>query len=132
MPLGRLLVAALVLCPVPALAQGHSVITTSRNVQAAPDFRPAPVANSSEPWRIIPKPENDKGLVLAPELGSEGMVALPDGPLGGGITCLSIRSYVVKRDSKDSDAVHPAGYSTCVPVARFRLKTADLHSSLAR
>jgi len=37
--------------------------------------------------------------------------------------CYSIRSYVVARDSKHSDSVHPVGYTTCVPASRYRLRT---------
>jgi len=43
-----------------------------------------------------------------------------------GPTCYAIRSYVVARDSKDSDSTHPAGYSTCQPSNRYRVKRADL------
>jgi hypothetical protein len=41
-------------------------------------------------------------------------------------TCYSIRSYVVARDSKDSDSTHPAGYSTCLPSDRYRLKSTEI------
>jgi hypothetical protein len=41
-------------------------------------------------------------------------------------TCYSIRSYVVARDSKDSDSTHPAGYSTCQPTNRYRLKSTEI------
>jgi hypothetical protein len=40
--------------------------------------------------------------------------------------CYAIRSYVVARDSKDSDSTHPAGYSTCQPSNRYQVKTADM------
>jgi hypothetical protein len=40
--------------------------------------------------------------------------------------CYSIRSYVVARDRKDSDATHLVGYSTCRPANRYRVwKTAQ-------
>jgi hypothetical protein len=29
--------------------------------------------------------------------------------------CFTMRTYVVARDSKDSDSVHPVRYSTCTP-----------------
>ena len=41
-------------------------------------------------------------------------------------TCFTIRSYVVARDSKDSDSTHPAGYSTCLASDRYRVKTAEM------
>jgi hypothetical protein len=40
--------------------------------------------------------------------------------------CYTIRSYVVARDSKHSDSVHPAGYSTCQPAGKYRLRTTQL------
>jgi hypothetical protein len=39
--------------------------------------------------------------------------------------CYTMRSYVVARDAKDSDATHPAGYSTCQPSNRYQLKNAQ-------
>ena len=41
-------------------------------------------------------------------------------------TCYAIRSYVVARDSKDSDSTHPAGYSTCRPSDRYQVKSAEI------
>jgi hypothetical protein len=46
-----------------------------------------------------------------------------DGPLDSDVTCYTIRSYVVARDSKDSDSTHMTGYSTCQPVSRYGIKT---------
>jgi hypothetical protein len=43
--------------------------------------------------------------------------------------CLYIRSYVVARDSKDSDSTHPVSYSTCQPARRYGLKTTELKQS---
>jgi hypothetical protein len=40
--------------------------------------------------------------------------------------CLKMRSYVVARDSKDSDSVHLVKYSTCQPASRYQVKTADI------
>jgi hypothetical protein len=39
-------------------------------------------------------------------------------------TCYAIRSYLVVRDSPDSDSTHRDGSTTCVPAARFRVHTA--------
>lgn len=39
--------------------------------------------------------------------------------------CYSIRSYLMARDSKDSDSTHPVKTSTCQPARHYRLKTAD-------
>jgi len=38
--------------------------------------------------------------------------------------CLKIRSYLVARDSKNSDSTHFVGYSTCRPASKYRLRTA--------
>ena len=42
-------------------------------------------------------------------------------------TCYAIRSYLVVRDSPDSDSTHRDGSTTCVPAARFRVHTAIDH-----
>lgn len=135
MSYGRLLLPALLLCAFTAFAQNQPPRGGDSNSkgQPTPDFRTPPASTPDEPWRIMPKSDKDHGFVMTtPEMGSKGIVVLPDGPLAADMTCLAIRSYVVKRDSKDSDSVHPAGYTTCVPAARFRLKTADAHASLTR
>lgn len=46
-------------------------------------------------------------------------------------TCFAIRSYVVARDSKDSDSTHPVSYSTCQPAARYQLRTTEIRSGSA-
>ena len=38
--------------------------------------------------------------------------------------CAYIRTYRVKREYRNSDAVSPAGYTTCVPSARFGVRSA--------
>jgi hypothetical protein len=56
----------------------------------------------------------------------------PEGKIAARVddsVCYAIRGYRVARDSKDSDAVHPAGYTTCQPGRRFGLKTTDLRSN---
>lgn len=50
------------------------------------------------------------------------------GQPGDDTVCLKIRSYVVARDDKDSDSVHPVGYSTCQPASRYRLRTTQIQS----
>ena len=51
-----------------------------------------------------------------------------DGQLTSDTVCYKIRSYVVARDSKHSDSVHPVGYSTCQPASRYRLRTTQADS----
>lgn len=129
MSYARLLLFALWLCSLPASSQDQPLIAgkVGSDVQGIPDLRTPPAATPSEPWRILPKPgsHGDQGLILiTPDLGPEGIIVSPDGPLAAESTCYNIRSYVVSRDSKDSDSVHPVGYSTCIPANRYRLKTA--------
>jgi hypothetical protein len=53
--------------------------------------------------------------------------------LGHGDVCYSIRGYRVTRDDPESDTTRPAGYSTCQPAARFRVKDAgDLREIVPR
>ena len=124
---GHLLLATVALCCLPALAQDSPLISENPSTKGlqAPAFRTAPSAKPDEHWRIIPKSDKDRILLMNPETDRKGMAVSPDGPLAADTLCYSIRSYLVKRDSKHSDSVHPAGYSTCVPAARYRLKTAD-------
>jgi hypothetical protein len=139
-----LLAAAMVLCSVPAIAQdGHA---NPERVQSPPDkFLPAAAA-PSEPWRIIPDQVADAGsekdsanhiridqfrldrpeteLRVRAELARAELVRALDTD----VTCYAIRSYVVERDSKDSDSTHPAGYSTCQPSQRYQVRSAEMRA----
>lgn len=130
---GHLLLATMALCCVPALAQDSPLTkeVPSSKVQLAPEISVAPAVKPDEPWRIIPKSDKDRSFLITPEVDGQGIGVAPAGPLASDFTCLSIRSYVVKRDSKNSDSVHPTGYTTCVPAKRFRLKTADATGPLS-
>ncbi|MGA7685381.1 MAG: hypothetical protein WCC32_00525 [Terriglobales bacterium] len=46
---------------------------------------------------------------------------LPD---SSGSSCAYMRTYRVKRQQRGSDAVAPAGYTTCVPTRHFEMKSA--------
>jgi hypothetical protein len=46
--------------------------------------------------------------------------------------CYKIRSYVVARDRKDSDSVHPVGYSTCQPASKYRLRVTQMTAGSAQ
>ncbi len=101
----------------------------------------------SEPWRIVPKADhfqaadNDKGLLHlddespnTTQLQSANTTQLPafdlarDGQLPVDVTCFTIRSYVMARDQKGSDATHLVRYSTCQPSGRYRLRTAQIQA----
>ena len=129
---GRLLLAALLLFALPTFAQETSLLTKNDSrVQPAPDFRTPAAATASEPWRILPNPDSAKeSIVLAPDASDRLITS--DGPVLADTTCLAIRSYVVARDSKDSDSVHLVRYTTCVPAKRFGLKTTEGRVTLTR
>ncbi len=117
----RFAAIALLLCPIALFSQdqqgqsvnGNSVVSVPQ--EKAPD-------TLSEPWRIIPPGINldNKLLHFTPGPGTE-IASLDDS------MCYKIRSYVVARDSKDSDSVHPVKYTTCQPASRYRLKTTEIH-----
>jgi hypothetical protein len=142
MTLARLLVIALFFSSLPAFTQdkpmlgnGVSALVTSGEATDSPQ----------EPWRVIPnRPDfssNSAGRIrvdqyrldrgqLDPRTGRPKMEAQIGGAIMGeegsmeaDATCYAIRSYVVARDSKDSDSTHPAGYSTCRRASRYHLKT---------
>lgn len=118
MSCGRIFLVAVCLCSPLALAQDDSLITgkAGNHVQQFPDFRIPQTATPSEPWRILPKTDSDKGRVI---------IVSPDGSLAAGTTCYAIRSFVVAPDAKDTDSVHLDGYSTCIPATNFQLKRPD-------
>jgi hypothetical protein len=133
MTLSRLLVPVLLVCSASAFAQQQNVPLTS---------------TPSEPWRIT-SGEADTSAVKNPfdrmhidqfkvdpkaapftlESRLDPIVVTPEGLAGDDTLCYTIRSYVVARDSKDSDSVHPVGYSTCQPASRYRLKSAEMRVS---
>lgn len=128
-------VAALLLlslfCVVPLSAQdstSSSLVATPpqtklldnpfRNAPADPfklHLSPAPKTNSANPFSDF---SSGKTYVV--------YGATPEADLNpeGDVTCLSMRTYKVKRDDPRSDAVRPAGYSTCQPTKRFGVKSA--------
>lgn len=65
-------------------------------------------------------PNNKEFVSLGNHLFYSSRLLIPE------MTCLRIRSYVVARDSKDSESTHLVHYSTCQPVSRYRVKTIQL------
>jgi hypothetical protein len=47
----------------------------------------------------------------------------------GDVTCYTMQSYLVKRQSADSDVVEPSGYSTCRRASRYSVKTTETPGS---
>ena len=150
MTLTRLFAAALVVCSTLAFAQTKTdSVAVSDQASAG---QPATAA-SSEPWKFIPNefPDassgkdplnrlqidkyklfpsntNTRTLLVSPEADAGMILSGLSGDLDGVTTCLKIRSYVVARDSKDSDSTHPVSYSTCQPAKRYSLRTTDMRS----
>jgi hypothetical protein len=117
-----------------------------------------PVANfmnarkePSAPWRIVPNQSSESDSDSrnrirvdqyrldpdSPDLLTGRQRSQPktrtlvmgvDGPLDSDVTCYTIRSYRVARDSKDSDSTHVTGYSTCRPASRYGIKTTEERS----
>jgi hypothetical protein len=87
------------------------------NAQAFP-FTP-----SSRPKRILSSEEVEQ--LAKRVLHSEEVEQLMNGN-----TCYSIRSYLMARDSKDSDSTHLVSTSTCQPAQRYTVKTTDLRPHL--
>lgn len=147
MTLTRLLAAAIVVCSALASAQTKAVSDLTASTST-----PATQA-SSEPWKFIsnqpadaaaeksaldrlqidkykvfPSKTDAHTLLARPEADSGIFLSSLDGEAGSDSYCLKIRSYVVARDSKNSDSTHPVSYSTCQPASRYRLKTTELRS----
>ncbi len=149
MTLIRLCAAALVVCSTLAFAQTKTdSVAVSDQASAS---QPATAA-SSEPWKFIPNQPSDVAaskdplsrfqvdqykllrsngacIGLCPRAAADaGMVLSGFGGELDANTCLKIRSYVVARDSKDSDSTHPVSYSTCQPSTRYRVRTTEIRS----
>jgi hypothetical protein len=114
------------------------------------DLNSATAATLEKPWKIVPNqpadgtaakdPLNrlqiDKFKVFRAKTESRTLLVGPEADAGMFLTgmegrdgtCYAIRSYVVARDSKDSDSTHPVSYSTCQPAKRYSLRTTDMRS----
>jgi len=47
--------------------------------------------------------------------------------LGDDYSCFTMRSYIMARDDKDSDATHLVRKVKCTPARKFSVKSADVH-----
>jgi hypothetical protein len=148
MTLARLLTVALAVSSTVAFAQKN---TDSVAVSDRPADRSKTAVTSSEPWKFIPSRPVDgaaerdplnrlqidnykvfratetRNLLVGPDADA-GMFLTGLEGMDTDTTCYKIRSYVVARDSKDSDSTHPVSYSTCQPAKRYGLKTTDIPS----
>ena len=153
----RLLMAISVICSASAFAQMQTDSVSPASAVAAGSSatkNPAqfnthqlsdpflPIKNSAESQKLLlePVPQNSKEDEILLKR-NYGQFTAKDNPFakmevpflaGSDSYCLKIRSYVVARDSENSDAVHPVGYTTCVPANRFRLRTTEEHQTSER
>jgi hypothetical protein len=150
MTLIRLLLASLLLCSLSAFSQDQQIGTAlvpGNDISSYVANEDAAVT-PSEPWKIIPNRPSAQSLDSAdrirvdrfrldqgqvdlrtgkskPEAKARTLVMGLDGRLDDDATCYTMRSYVVARDSKDSDSTHLTGYSTCQRASKYRLKTTE-------
>ena len=137
----RLLAAAVLLCTACAFSQEQSASANRPNRTAEPEN--SAQATVSEPWKIVPNEpaelRAERNSLQQPQIEAFKIYRSPiapdarsfrwvDSQPGDDTVCLKIRSYVVARDAKDSDSVHPVGYSTCQPASRYRLRTTQLQT----
>jgi len=145
----RLLTATVLICIASAFAQEQLSSTTSPNRAAEPEK--AAQTAATEPWKLVLNQPVDwnagKDRLQQVQIdaykidpsridpnrrpfrwGSQINDVVMDRQLGDDTVCYKIRSYVVARDSKDSDSVHPVGYSTCQPASRYRLKKTQIQT----
>ena len=146
----RLLLASLLLCSLSAFSQDQKIGTAlvpGNDISSYVANRDAAVT-PSEPWKIIPNRASAQSLDSAdrirvdqfrldqgqvdlrtgkskPEAKTRTLVMGLDGRLDDDATCYTMRSYVVARDSKDSDSTHLTAYSTCQRASKYRLKTTE-------
>jgi len=137
----RPLAAVVLLCSGFAFAQQNPATHGSSVAPAASEK----AAVSSEPWSISPNIEAKANVPQDPLArletsqppkyktgqGQETKPLLFPSPGNGFIispealadnSCFAIRSYVVARDSKDSDSTHLVGYTTCVPSRKYQVR----------
>jgi len=75
----------------------------------------------------LPKAKSDQDAVQNPRHSEAYSISKfrPDGSAEeDGVDCAYIRAYRVRRESRYSDAIAPAGYKTCVAAKRFEFKSA--------
>jgi hypothetical protein len=146
MTLARLLAAALLFCSLTAFSQDQLPFKQDELFRGGRFFflRFDPAATPSEPWRIFPNRPADlhsgQNALDPTRLDQYRLDQIKNDPhirhykldaVDADTTCYTIRSYVVARDSKDSDSTHPAGYSTCPPSNRYQLRSADMRVVLS-
>jgi hypothetical protein len=144
MTLTRLVLAALLGCSLPAFAQDQQLLALQNPDKVAASATNHDSPTPSEPWRIMPNrsfnsssdsmdrmrvdqyvlDQSKRDFRGGRSNEAERLTLVMDfsASLDTAATCFTMRSYVVARDSKDSDSTHPTGYSTCQPASKYRVK----------
>ena len=78
----------------------------------------------SEPWRIIPDNAGGSQATAWLDSGAD-QSAVAEWSKPEDKDCFAIRSFLMAREDKHSDATYLKAYSTCRPSNRYRLKTAE-------
>ena len=117
-----LLTAALLISTIPALARQKGTSAPESASKLPPDHQTQVAPR--EPWNLFA----NKTLSFPPDVRIDPMIVQSVEQLRSDTLCYTMRSYVVARDSKDSDSVHPVGYSTCQPASRYRLRTTEIRT----
>ena len=115
----RLLAAALFLCSIPAFAQQSAIPSSPAETRG--QEKPAWQLSFDAPKNLL---ANNGSFPLLSPSDSSGIAS--DRRRIDDAVCYKIRSYVVARDNKHSDSVHPVGYSTCQPASKYRLRTTEM------
>ncbi len=116
---GLLLASLLGCCP--AFGQSSTPSITTPNTSSSDIGIHASDGGNGVTNRLsLAPPQFDGQINLAKLGGAPGDLAtFPDN------ICYTMRTYVVARDSKTSDSVHPVSSSTCQPGKRYGLKTTE-------
>src|SRR5258708_4797362 len=96
---------------VPAHGQSDA-LTLNTNKDAIQKWL-ARKAQSGEGYQVILPPQDNNFVISLDELEPG---------------CMYMRTYRVKREARDSDVTRPPGYTTCVPMWRFTMKSAVIRS----
>jgi len=99
-----------------AKAEINTITAPDAQQQTRPSFPNNLDQYEGQPFKI------DSSGTIVPTYPVAFMPMPPEGTqMADAGACYSIRSYVVARDNKDSDATHLVGYSTCRPANRYRV-----------
>jgi hypothetical protein len=123
-----LLSLLIALCVTTVAAQSSPQVASSelkmQNAEPIPDlFQFQLVADTGEattPTPAVIEDKNDSFVIHRLDSSLPHVLTLQQGDA----ICYTVRAYRVARVSPESDTTKPAGYSTCVPSARFQVRTA--------